>query len=257
MKGMKTDDDMMKSHHAGVTASPAASPTEMPMKKMPMKKMPMKLPSVFPSHSSNLEEEVSRISDLLQLSPGSAYCEVGGGSGLLFAKLAPMVMPGGAVYGTGVSESEIHAMAKALNAAAPTVNASLYVAEKTASGLPAGSCDAIMLRMVYHMLGEATAYLADFYAALKPGGRLLMLEHDSDNGATGRQGAKLTVTMPSGMSMDMHVVPPPALLTESMGAGFEVVTDVLPMGIVEPWVYFNDPGHGIDERGYAVLLTKA
>ena len=222
---------------------------------MKMGDMQMPMPAVFPGHSSNLAEEVERISKALALEPGSRYAEVGGGNGLLFGQIAPRTMPGGAVYGTGVNEAEVAAM-DAAAATAGVPNAIVVVAEPRASGLPSGCCDAILLRMVYHMLEAPADYLRDFRSALRPGGRLLLLEHDSDNGKTGRKGAKLTVTMPSGMVMNMPVVPPAALLAEAAAAGFEVESAYWPHGEVEPWPYFSDPAHGDDERGYAVLLKS-
>jgi SAM-dependent methyltransferase len=202
---------------------------DMDMPKKPMQKP--RMPTVFPSHSSNLTQETALIAKALVLAPGKAYCEVGGANGLFFKELAPLVMPGGAAYGTGATAAEADAVAASV---ADVVDATTFVAQPLTSGLPPASCDALLLRMVYHMLSEPAAYLADFRRALKPGGKLLLLEHDSDNGATGRMGAKLTVSM-NGMRMNMSVVPPAALLVETVSAGFKVETTYWPKGIVQPW----------------------
>ena len=114
------------------------------------------------------------------------------------------VRPGGMVHGTGASSEEADAMFAAITktiASPSDLYATTRVSAATTSSLPTAHCDALMLRMVYHMLKKPIEYLADFRQALKPGGKMLLLEHDSDNGATGREGAKLTVKMPSGMKM--------------------------------------------------------
>ena len=221
---------------------------------MNMKTSKVETGKVFPTHSSNYTEESQRIADALQLAPGMSYGEVGGGAGTFFRLMSSYVMPGGQVFGTGASPAEVNAMLSAV-AGIEGLASSAVVAGELTSGLPTKCCDVILLRMVYHMLAEPRAYLQDFKRALKPGGKLLLLEHDAGNGMTGREGAVLDVVMPNGMSMSMGVVPPAALLTEVVSAGFTVVTDHFPKGIIEPWPYFNDPGHGIDERGYALLLT--
>lgn len=52
----------------------------------------------------------------------------------------------------------------------PSVNSA------TETGLPAGCCDAILLRGVYHHLTEPTAALVSLRRALRPGGRLLVID---------------------------------------------------------------------------------
>ena len=52
----------------------------------------------------------------------------------------------------------------------------------------------------------------DFKKALKPNGYLLILEHNPDNGKTGRDGAKLSVEMMPGKVMKMPVVPEQAMV---------------------------------------------
>ena len=44
------------------------------------------------------------------------------------------------------------------------------------TGLPAGCCDVIYLRRVYHHLSDPPAIAAAIYSSLRPGGRLVVID---------------------------------------------------------------------------------
>lgn len=210
----------------------------------------------FPTHSKDIVREAAEIASWLSLKPGSTIGEIGGGNGTLLYNLLPRVMPGGHYYGTGASEMEANAM-KAAASKVSNVDAeadvSVYVAKELESGLPAGCCDAVVLRMVYHMLPNPTEYLADFKRAIKPNGFLLILEHNPDNGKTVREGAKLSVEMMPGKVMDMPVVPQEALLEEAKAAGFKLSDDLMPFS----WDYFTGKHYVAGSgKGYMALFQK-
>ena len=102
---------------------------------------------VFPSMSMSLEKEVALIAELTGLKPGMTFADVGGGNGLFISKIGRSVMPGGHLIGTGSNMHEANAILEA----ARTLDASAeaFVGTVEASGLTAGCCDVIQLRMVY------------------------------------------------------------------------------------------------------------
>ena len=110
---------------------------------------------VLETNSADMDAEEADIVKLVGLKPGKAYCEVGGGNGLLLTTVGPAVFPGGKIFGTGKDLDEVTAMLTAAQKAGfPTANISVSVAQEKTSGLPYGACDAIVLRMVYNMLSE-------------------------------------------------------------------------------------------------------
>lgn len=101
------------------------------------------------------------------------------------------------------------------------------------------------------------AYLEDFKAALKPGGTLLLLEHNPENGVTVREGAFLSSVM-MGKVMKMPVVPQDALIEEVNAAGWKPGKDAAgrPANAPFTWPYFVGTHFvGGDGRGYGVLLS--
>ena len=209
----------------------------------------------FPTSSTDITREAAEIASWLRLTPGSSICEIGGGNGTLLKNLLPRVLPGGHYYGTGLTEVETGAMLKAASkvpGANTDADVNVYVAKELASGLPVGVCDAMVLRMVYHMLPNPKEYLADFKKAIKPDGLLFIMEHNPDNGKTTREGAKLSVQM-MGKRMDMPVVPDQALIEELTAVGFKLVDELMPFS----WAYFGGEhyvkGSG---NGYMTLFKK-
>ena len=64
-------------------------------------------------------------------------------------------------------------------------NVSVLQAGERATNLPAGGCEAIFMRRVYHHLSAPSAILASIHEALNPGGRLVVVEFKA-NGLVGR-----------------------------------------------------------------------
>ena len=90
-----------------------------------------------------------------------------------------------------------------------------------APGLAAGACDVIYARMVYHMIPEPTlaTYLPQWRRALKPGGRMLILDHNPD--ATTTRGAR----QPMSMMPWMTVVPQETEVAEIVAGGPFVLSE--------------------------------
>ena len=193
---------------------------------------------VFQSYSHDLAPEVAEIVTLTQLRPGLTYCEMGGANGLFLAALGKAVMPGGRLQATAPLEAEITAMGDRVKEAGLADATTLTLATDDDLGLAPGSCDVIFSRMVYHMLSNPAGYLVQLKHALRPAGRMLILDHDADSGVTL---SRVNATLDG-----MAVVPRAVELEEFTGAGFALV------GVANDWRYFGE-----GERGYGLLWMHA
>lgn len=119
--------------------------------------------------------EVDELARLLDLRPGDTVADVGAGTGWLSIEVAQRVGPGGRVFATELSASRRDDIRESV-AAAGLGNVAVVEAGERETNLPPACCDAIFHRRVYHHLTDPAATNASLYAALRPGGRLLVIE---------------------------------------------------------------------------------
>lgn len=127
--------------------------------------------------------EVSRLTELLALRDGMTVAEIGAGSGWLSLEIARRVGPSGRVYAT-----ELHPNLEALRQAvqeAGLANVEVIEAGESTTNLLAACCEAVVLRRVFHHLSDRGSVTASIFEALKPGGRLAIIEFTA-SGIIGR-----------------------------------------------------------------------
>ena len=101
--------------------------------------------------------------------------DVGAGKGQLTLALAEAVGPAGHVFSSEIDPDRLRALREAA-AEARLSNVTVVEAKASESGLPAGCCDAIVLRRVYHHLTDPAATNASLLRALRPGGLLAVID---------------------------------------------------------------------------------
>lgn len=121
------------------------------------------------------ESEVERLAGVLDLQPGDVVADVGAGDGWLSIEMAAMVGESGHVFATELAADRREAIRAAV-AAAGLDNVTVVEAGDRETNLAPECCDAIFLRRVYHHLTDTAATNASLHAALKPGGRLAIVE---------------------------------------------------------------------------------
>jgi predicted methyltransferase len=112
---------------------------------------------------------------MMELKPGMAAADFGAGSGYYTELLARAVGRTGKVFATDIQPGMIELLKKRIRDRKLTqVEAVLATGEST--GLPGGCCDVILMVDVYHELSQPQRVLRQLKSALKPGGRLILVE---------------------------------------------------------------------------------
>ena len=121
------------------------------------------------------------IVDALELKPGMAVADVGAGTGLFTRLFADKVGPTGKVYAVDIAQAFLdHIAADAKKRGQRQV--ATVLASQDSTNLPAGSVDLVFLSDVYHHLEKPEKTLASIRRALRPGGRLVVVEFDRVEG---------------------------------------------------------------------------
>lgn len=119
--------------------------------------------------------EATDIAALLEVGPQSRVADVGAGNGRFTIPLAQRLTPDGYLYATEIDLGKLASIERDA-ARAGLDNITLLEARADDTGLPPNCCDAILLRTVYHHLTAPAAVGADLFRALRPGGRLLVID---------------------------------------------------------------------------------
>jgi ubiquinone/menaquinone biosynthesis C-methylase UbiE len=121
------------------------------------------------------EIEVPRLAALLGLQPGMTVGDVGAGFGAWTVRLARVVGPTGRVFATDLGEAQLAALR---TYAAREGQSHVVVVEGSAqsTNLPPLCCDAILVRDAYHHFTHPEEMVRSLMAALKPGGRLAIID---------------------------------------------------------------------------------
>jgi protein-L-isoaspartate O-methyltransferase len=123
------------------------------------------------------EREVDRLARLLDLEAGDSVADIGAGDGWLSLEVAEVVGSRGHVFATELSAALRDDIREAV-ARAGLDNVTVVEAGEHETNLPAGCCDAIFMRRVYHHLADAPALNASLHESLKPGGSLAIVERE-------------------------------------------------------------------------------
>lgn len=115
----------------------------------------------------------------LQLRPGQVIVDLGAGSGVFTRRFARVVGPAGRAIGLDVNAAAVEAMRKdATDLGLANYDARVVGASDPA--IPPGSADVIFLSNAYHHIEDRAAYFGRLRAALKPGGRLVIVDFTPD-----------------------------------------------------------------------------
>jgi tRNA A58 N-methylase Trm61 len=169
--------------------------------------------SILPSQ--NDAQDVQRLITAMALEPRMTVAEIGAGAGELTVLMARHLGTQGRVYSTEISQDRLAAIKNAITAASLS-NVIVLEAGVQSTNLPAECCDAIFMRVVYHHFSNPNAINASLFTALKPGGRLAILDFPPLKG-------REAVTAEGRASGDTHGVTKETVARELTAAGLEVL----------------------------------
>ena len=126
------------------------------------------------------EENPSAALDAIGLKPGMTVADVGAGIGYMSLRMAVRVGLSGVVYANDIQPAMLQRLQ--LNAdKAKLTNIRTVLGTETDARLPAGQMDLILLVDVYHEFSQPQKMLQSLRQALKPDGRLVLLEYRKED----------------------------------------------------------------------------
>jgi ubiquinone/menaquinone biosynthesis C-methylase UbiE len=126
------------------------------------------------------EEAPDQAIRLLEIPSGASVADIGAGSGYMTVRLASQVGPSGRVYANDVQPQMIEILRRRLEKRKIT-NVVLVQGEIDDPKLPASTMDFALMVDVYHELSQPQLMLRHIREALKPGGRLVLLEYRKED----------------------------------------------------------------------------
>lgn len=124
-----------------------------------------------------IEETVQR----LNLKPGDVVADLGAGSGLFEPPLAEAVGKAGVVYAVDIQQGLIDAINRKVSERS-LANVKAVLGQFTDPGLPPASLDVAFINDVLHHIENRAVYLTNVAKALKPSGRIALIDFHPEQG---------------------------------------------------------------------------
>jgi SAM-dependent methyltransferase len=119
--------------------------------------------------------EAESIAEVLALRAGQTVADIGAGNGEWSVELGRRVGERGHVYATEIEDAKLEEIRRSAEDAG-LANVEAVLGSEDSTGLPPACCDAILVRLVYHHLTEPKRVVADLERALRPGGRMAIID---------------------------------------------------------------------------------
>jgi SAM-dependent methyltransferase len=126
------------------------------------------------------EEEPNVALNVLKIPRGASVADIGAGSGYMTERLSARVGPEGRVFANDVQPQMLEILSRRL-AVRKITNVTLVQGTIDDPKLPPASVDLEIMVDVYHELSQPQTMLRHLKEALKPGGRLVLLEYRKED----------------------------------------------------------------------------
>ena len=166
------------------------------------------------AHTQDEAGDPARLIEALSLTRGMAIAEIGAGDGSLTIALARHVGAEGQVLTTELGDERLKALRRAVERAKlPQVR--VVPASTDATNLDVGCCEVVVMRDVYHHFADPVVMNASLLQALRPGGRLAILDFEPRDGGKREAGDR---------AGNQHGVAREVVVSELTAAGFTGVS---------------------------------
>jgi len=126
------------------------------------------------------EEEPDKALDELKIPKGATVADIGAGVGYMSWRMAKRVGPNGRVYANDIQAPMLEQLQKNMQER-HIANVTPVLGEPDDPKLPQGQMDLILMVDVYHEFTNPQAMLRHLHEALKPDGRLVLLEYRAED----------------------------------------------------------------------------
>lgn len=126
------------------------------------------------------EERVTKLLKNMDLKPGEVIADIGAGSGYHVVRIAPLVGVSGKVYAVDIQPEMLAYVKKQAKDAGLRQVVTVLGTEKQVQ-LPKESVDKMLLVDVYHELAFPYEMAISMWEALKPGGKLYLVEYRAED----------------------------------------------------------------------------
>lgn len=126
------------------------------------------------------EENPDGALDAMDIRPGQTIADLGSGVGYMTLRMAKRVGPSGKVYGVDLQPGMLAELEKNAKAAGVS-NIVPILGEPADPKLPEGQIDMLLMVDVYHEVSQPQAMIRKIRQALKPDGRLILLEYRAED----------------------------------------------------------------------------
>lgn len=119
--------------------------------------------------------DTAKIFEALGIREALTACEIGAGDGELTLAAARLVGPQGRVYTSELGDERVKTLEGKV-AGSGLAHITVVEGDPARTNFPDGACDAVFMRNVYHHFADPAAMNLSIAAALKPGGRLAIVD---------------------------------------------------------------------------------
>jgi SAM-dependent methyltransferase len=156
-------------------------------------------------------QKPDEIMDALNIADGSTVADIGAGAGWFTIRLARRVGPRGTVYAQDVQRQMLEAIRRRVGKEG-LANVQPRLGEGSDPNLPADALDAVLVVDVYPEVEDRVTFLRNLGSALKPNGRIGIVNYKPGNGGPGPTGDE-------GVRVESAVVE-----TDAQAAGLRVLS---------------------------------